>query len=53
MNFETLGLAPELLRALADSGYTQPTPIQTDAIPLVLAGKDIFAGAKRGTTMFC
>ena len=36
MTFESLGLAPALLRALAEQGYTVPTPIQTAAIPLVL-----------------
>ena len=49
MNFETLGLAPALLRALADAGYTVPTPIQTQAIPLVLAGEDVLGGAQTGT----
>ena len=37
MSFDTLGLAPELLRAVADEGYTEPTPVQREAIPLVLA----------------
>ena len=41
MTFESLGLAPALLRALAESNYTTPTPIQADAIPLVLAGHDV------------
>ncbi|MCC8361870.1 DEAD/DEAH box helicase [Lysobacter sp. A6] len=49
MTFETLGLAPALLRALADNGYTTPTPIQADAIPLVLAGQDVLGGAQTGT----
>ncbi|MBW8852569.1 MAG: DEAD/DEAH box helicase [Xanthomonadales bacterium] len=49
MNFETLGLAPALLRALADAGYTVPTPIQTQAVPLVLAGEDVLGGAQTGT----
>jgi ATP-dependent RNA helicase RhlE len=49
MNFETLGLAPALLRALADNAYTTPTPIQADAIPLILAGKDVLGGAQTGT----
>ncbi|MDR1350984.1 MAG: DEAD/DEAH box helicase [Zoogloeaceae bacterium] len=47
--FDDLGLAPELLRAVIDSGYTTPTPIQVKAIPLVLAGKDIMGGAQTGT----
>ncbi|MEO5595546.1 MAG: DEAD/DEAH box helicase [Lysobacteraceae bacterium] len=49
MSFETLGLTPALVRALADLGYTQPTPIQSQAIPLALAGKDLMAGAQTGT----
>jgi ATP-dependent RNA helicase RhlE len=49
MSFDTLGLAPELLRAVADQGYTEPTPVQRDAIPLVLAGRDLLAGAQTGT----
>src|SRR5687767_6472512 len=49
MSFETLGLKPELLRAVADKGYTVPTPIQLQAIPAVLAGSDVLAGAQTGT----
>ena len=49
MTFETLGLAPALLRALADNGYTTPTPIQQQAIPLVLSGRDVLGGAQTGT----
>ena len=49
MSFESLGLAPELLRAIADVGYDTPTPIQLQAIPVVLAGRDILAGAQTGT----
>jgi len=49
MSFDTLGLTPELLRAVADQGYTEPTPVQREAIPLVLAGRDILAGAQTGT----
>ena len=41
MPFAALGLAPELLRAVADEGYEQPTPIQAEAIPLALAGRDL------------
>jgi len=47
--FEELGLRPELLRAVAESGYTTPTPIQQQAIPLVLAGRDVMGGAQTGT----
>jgi ATP-dependent RNA helicase RhlE len=49
MTFETLGLAPALLRALADEGYTEPTPIQAAAIPVALTGRDMLAGAQTGT----
>ncbi|MFN3566951.1 MAG: DEAD/DEAH box helicase, partial [Burkholderiaceae bacterium] len=48
-DFRSLGLAPELVRAVADEGYTQPTPIQSQAIPLVLAGRDLLAAAQTGT----
>ncbi len=49
MSFDQLGLRPELLRAVADSGYDTPTPIQREAIPVVLAGRDLMAGAQTGT----
>lgn len=49
MSFDTLGLAPELLRAVTAQGYTTPSPIQAQAIPLVLAGRDLLAGAQTGT----
>jgi len=49
MTFEELGLLPELLKAVADAGYTEPTPIQAQAIPVVLAGKDVMGGAQTGT----
>lgn len=48
-SFSTLGLAPEILRALTESGYTTPTPIQAQAIPVALAGGDLMAGAQTGT----
>jgi ATP-dependent RNA helicase RhlE len=47
--FDQLGLLPELLRAITDAGYTTPTPIQTQAIPIILAGKDVMGGAQTGT----
>ena len=47
--FEKLGLRPEILRAVAESGYTTPTPIQAQAIPEILAGRDIMGGAQTGT----
>jgi ATP-dependent RNA helicase RhlE len=49
MSFDQLGLRPELLRAVADSGYDTPTPVQREAIPVVLAGRDLMAGAQTGT----
>ena len=49
MSFDSLGLAPALLRALADYGYTQATPIQTAAIPPALEGHDLLAAAQTGT----
>jgi ATP-dependent RNA helicase RhlE len=49
MPFTKLGLSGALLRAVADQGYTIPTPIQTQAIPAVLAGGDLLAGAQTGT----
>jgi ATP-dependent RNA helicase RhlE len=48
-SFDQLGLRPELLRAVAESGYTTPTPIQVQAIPEILAGRDIMGGAQTGT----
>jgi ATP-dependent RNA helicase RhlE len=49
MSFEKLGLRAELLKAVAGQGYTEPTPIQTRAIPVILEGKDMLAGAQTGT----
>jgi len=49
VSFAQLGLSPDLLRAVADSGYTEPTPVQREAIPFVLAGRDLLAGAQTGT----
>jgi len=49
MKFSELGLLPEILRAVEDAGYTEPTPIQAQAIPVVLAGHDIMGGAQTGT----
>jgi ATP-dependent RNA helicase RhlE len=49
MSFDGLGLAPELLRAVAREGYTEPTPVQAEAIPHVLARRDVLAGAQTGT----
>ena len=48
-SFDELGLRPELLRAVAEAGYTTPTPIQAQAIPVILAGRDVMGGAQTGT----
>jgi ATP-dependent RNA helicase RhlE len=48
-SFAELGLAPELMRAVTDAGYTVPTPIQARAIPLVLRGRDVMGLAQTGT----
>jgi ATP-dependent RNA helicase RhlE len=48
-SFESLGLAPALVRAVAEQGYTQPTLIQAQAIPVVLAGRDLLGAAQTGT----
>ena len=48
-NFETLGVGGKFLRALKDVGYTQPTPIQSQAIPHLLEGKDLLGVAQTGT----
>ena len=49
MNFSDLGLKPELTAVVAEKGYTEPTPIQKAAIPAVLSGRDVLAGAQTGT----
>ena len=49
MSFADLGLIPELLQAVTDAGYTEPTPIQRQAIPTVIAGHDVMGGAQTGT----
>lgn len=49
LTFNTLGLSDPILRAIHDAGYTTPTPIQASAIPLVLTGGDLLAGAQTGT----
>jgi len=49
MTFEQLGLSADILRAVAEQGYSAPTPIQAQAIPVVLEGRDILAGAQTGT----
>jgi ATP-dependent RNA helicase RhlE len=49
MSFDSLGLSAALLRAVSEKGYTVPTPIQAQVIPVVLAGRDVMAGAQTGT----
>ena len=49
MSFEQLGLSSDILKAIADQGYTIPTPIQSQAIPAILEGKDVMGGAQTGT----
>jgi superfamily II DNA/RNA helicase len=49
MSFDSLGLAPEIMKAINEVGYTEPTPIQAEAIPQVLAGRDVLGIAQTGT----
>ena len=49
MNFSEFGLSDQVLRAVGDAGYTVPTPVQEQAIPYILMGRDIFACAQTGT----
>lgn len=49
MSFETLGLHPSILKALVDAGYTSPTPVQKQAIPAVMEGKDLLVSSKTGS----
>jgi len=49
MNFSDLGLSPEVLRAVEEAGYRQPTPIQEQAIPVMLMGRDVLGCAQTGT----
>ena len=49
MSFDSLGLSDPILKAIADKGYTEPSPIQAKAIPAVLTGKDVMAAAQTGT----
>src|SRR3984957_8636025 len=48
MPFSSLGLSPELLRAVGESHYSAPTPVQIEAIPAILAGRDVWACAQPG-----
>src|SRR5688572_27384303 len=47
--FAGLGLLPEIVRAIGEAGYSTPTPIQTDAIPVALRGRDVMGLAQTGT----
>ncbi|MBP0600112.1 DEAD/DEAH box helicase [Herbaspirillum sp. LeCh32-8] len=49
MSFSALGLSDEIVRAVSEQGYTSPTPIQSQAVPAVLTGGDLLAGAQTGT----
>lgn len=49
MSFLNLGLCPQILRAVEEEGYTTPTPIQTESIPVILSKKDVLAAAQTGT----
>src|SRR6059036_1026587 len=49
MSFDTLGLSADLLQTVREEGYTEPTPVQAQAIPFVLAGRDVLAAAQTGT----
>ena len=49
MTFEELNLRPEIMRAIQEAGFTEPSPIQKDAIPVVMQGRDIIAQAQTGT----
>jgi ATP-dependent RNA helicase RhlE len=49
LTFDSLGLSADLLRVVAEEGYSRPTPVQRAAIPLVLAGRDLLAAAQTGT----
>ena len=49
MTFDSLGLKPQILSALKQQGYTQPTPIQAQSIPVLLEGYDLLGTAQTGT----
>jgi ATP-dependent RNA helicase RhlE len=49
MSFSSLGLSAELLRAVSEQGYTEPTPVQARAIPVIITGRDLQAAAQTGT----
>ncbi|MCU0753232.1 MAG: DEAD/DEAH box helicase, partial [Akkermansiaceae bacterium] len=49
MGFDTLGLSAAVLEAVEESGYTNPTPIQAQAIPIILEGRDVIGASQTGT----
>ena len=49
MNFATLGLSDKIVQTVAERGYDEPTPIQLDAIPIILEGRDLVGSAQTGT----
>ncbi len=49
MTFDELGLDPQILKAIKDKGYTTPSPIQAQAVPAVMTGRDVMAAAQTGT----
>jgi superfamily II DNA/RNA helicase len=49
MTFESLGLHPQILKALTDAGYTQPTPVQLEAVPAAIAGRDLMVSSQTGS----
>ena len=49
MNFATIGLSDKIVQTVADRGYEEPTPIQLDAIPIILEGRDLVGSAQTGT----
>ena len=51
MPFNELGLSAALVRAVTEKGYPEPTPVQRQAIPVILEGKDVLAGAQTGTVV--
>ena len=49
MSFQVLGLDDRILKAIRDAGYTEPTPIQSAAVPQIIAGHDVIGIAQTGT----
>ncbi|MCD4667608.1 MAG: DEAD/DEAH box helicase, partial [Sulfurimonas sp.] len=49
MSFKNLGLCDQLLKAIKEQGYDEPTPVQKEAIPVILKKRDVLAGAQTGT----